>query len=99
MDGNINCRVLAFVLFVIIQIKAQDPSVFGMYTLDSTVVSTRTTNLVYSKCFAGLGMTTCQPVVPDDDTQAGYNLDYYNSLGTKGNRFWSLCLFSLTVFL
>lgn len=71
---------------------AQDPSIYGVYGIESVEMTQRDFSLVNSKCFQGIGLITCSPNLPNDDTSLGYDLDYYKDLGSiQGSNYCLQC--------
>ena len=55
---------------------SQDFSLYGIFDSYVSPIDNRKQSEIYSKCFQGIGLTTCIPVLPDDDVKLDYIRDY-----------------------
>jgi hypothetical protein len=51
-----------------------------MFDYYRTAINARTTNVIYSRCFNGVGLLTCTPKQADDDYVQNYDLPYVETI-------------------
>lgn len=69
-------------LFALPQIcnSQADYQIYGMFDYYRTAINARTTNVIYSRCFSGVGLLTCVPKQADDDYVRNYDLPYVETI-------------------
>jgi hypothetical protein len=88
--GRLRACILVGILFIcrLSIVLSQDYSLYGLYEYAGTPITPRKTKEIYSKCFQGLGFTSCSPNLPEDDVILGYDMAYYTNLASIQGQFY-----------
>jgi hypothetical protein len=58
----------------------KDLSIYGLFNTYLAPIDVKQTAQIYAKCFDGVGLTSCKPVLPTDDEVLRGDLPYYKNL-------------------
>lgn len=57
-----------------------DYQIYGMFDYYKNPISARSINVIYSRCFTGVGLLTCVPNQADDDYVKNYDMPYVETI-------------------